>query len=318
VSKSYSTQTLAASPCRAARVGKRSVVALTALFLGCLQAGEPPARFLAAGERALEYTRRVVELGPRPAGSDAQRRQQQLIIGELSKLDCEVREDNFVADTPIGQVEMKNITARFSGESDRVVVISGHYDTLLQTGGTFVGANDGGSSTGFLLEMASLLNGQPLKDSIWLVFFDGEEALVRWSGNDHTYGSRRMASLWELSGVGRKIKALINVDMIGDADLRLLNEGQSTDWLRSMAGNTGRRLGYVREFPVGEPQYIEDDHVEFIKRGMPAVDLIDLDYGLMNRYWHTPQDTMDKLSARSFGVVLHVVSEMITELGDRP
>ncbi len=299
-------------------LGKRSAIAAMALCLGCLQAGEPPAVFQAAGQRALEYTRRVVELGPRPAGSDAQGKQQQLIINELSRFDCDVREDDFVADTPIGRVAMKNITARFSGESDRVVVISGHYDTLFQPGTNFVGANDAGSSTGFLLEMANLLNGQPLTDDVWLIFFDGEEAFVSWQGNDHTYGSRRIAGLWELSGVGRKIKALINVDMIGDADLRLLNEGNSTDWLRSLAGATGRRLGYVKEFPASEPQYIEDDHIEFVKRGMPAVNLIDLDYGLMNRYWHTPQDTMDKLSARSFAVMLHVVSEMITELEDRP
>jgi Zn-dependent M28 family amino/carboxypeptidase len=213
---------------------------------------------------------------------------------------------------------MANIIAEFSGITDRVVVISGHYDTFSRPGLHFVGAHDGGSSTGFLLALARLLSEDERKDPVWLVFFDGEESFRRWSGDDHTYGSRRLAAQWRRDGTAKRIKALINVDMIGDADLRLAYESRSTPWLRDLVRRTGNRLGYGRVFADTRPSYIEDDHYPFLEAGISAVDLIDFNYGPGNRFWHTEDDTLDKLSAASFSAMLHVVSEVRKELEKVP
>ena len=290
---------------------------LTLAFAAC--AGQSaPTSYGELGERALAHTRDVVELGPRPAGSEANRKQQALIVQRLSQTGCTVSEDAFTAHTPLGPREMKNIVCDFAGASGRIVAIGGHYDTLRKEDIQFVGANDGGSSTGLLLSLAELLGAQERRDTVRLVFFDGEEAAVRWEGDDHTYGSRRMAAQWASDGTAEKLVGLINVDMIGDADLSLLYEGYSTPWLRDLIVGVAHRLGYREQFPRGAPQYVEDDHVPFLRRGMPAVDLIDFEYGLYNRYWHTENDTLDKLSAESFAVMLHVLDEAIRELEKRP
>lgn len=289
---------------------------LTLAWTAC--AGQSaPADYAELGERALDYTRQVVELGPRPAGSEANRKQRALIVERLSKTGCTVHEDVFTAHTPLGPREMANILCDFEGASGRILAVTGHYDTLARKDMRFVGANDGGSSTGALLALAELLQGKERKDTVRLVFFDGEEAAVAWQGDDHTYGSRRLAEAWAADGTLDKLFALINIDMIGDADLEILYEGNSTPWLRDLIVGVAHRLGYSREFPRGGLQYIEDDHIPFVQRGAAAADLIDFDYGLYNRHWHTEDDTLDKLSARSFAVILHVLDETIRELEKR-
>ena len=264
-----------------------------------------------AGKQALAWTTKIVELGPRPPGSEAHRKQQSLVIDALRATGASVEEVAFTAQTPHGPIEMKNVIAKFDGASDRVVVISGHYDTLSRPGLHFVGANDGGSSTGLLLQLAAMLPEQSLRDDVWLVLFDGEESLVLWTGSDHTYGSRHQAAQWSVDGTAERIKALINVDMIGDADLRTL-------WLRDLVWDVGTRLGYTEVFANRRLTYIDDDHVSFLQVGIPAVDLIDFDYGAGNQYWHTEQDTLDKLSSASLGVMLHVLLETIDKLATQP
>lgn len=282
------------------------------------QAVEPPAAYTTAGRRALAHVSTAVEFGPRPAGSDAQAKQQTWIIEQLKESGATVEEFDFTAYTPLGPKRMKNIIAKFSGSSGKTVVISGHYDTYRRPGLNFVGANDGGSSTGLLLSLAEMLQGRTLSDNVWLAFFDGEEAAVAWQGMDHTYGSRKQADTWQRSGVSRKIKALINVDMIGDSDLSISYEGYSTPWLRDLIVNVAHGLGYVDEFQEGPEQYIADDHMEFIQRRVPAANLIDFEYGEGNEHWHAETDTVDKLSARSLAVVLHVLDESLKELAKRP
>ena len=290
---------------------------LTLAWSACAGRGAP-ADYAEWGERALQHTRAVVELGPRPAGSDANRRQRELIVDVLKKTGCKLELDEFTAHTPVGPREMANVLCDFEGSSGRILAVTGHYDTLSRPDLRFVGANDGGSSTGALLALAELLSGKQRSDTVRLVFFDGEEAMVSWEGDDHTYGSRRLAEAWAADGTLGRIAALINIDMIGDADLEVLYEGNSTPWLRDLIVGVAHRLGYTSEFPRGGLQYIEDDHVPFLQRGAPAADLIDFDYGLYNRYWHTENDTIDKLSARSFAVILHVLDEALRELEKRP
>lgn len=262
-----------------------------------------------SGARALEYTRRAVAFGPRPPGSAALEKLRGYILEELRPRGCQITVDAFQARTPIGVLEMKNLICRFPGSSGRAVAITGHYDTKLFRDFRFVGADDGGSSTGFLLEMARVLSGQPRKDDVYLVWFDGEEAIGPWSATDGIYGSRHLAARWEADGTLGRLKALINVDMIGDRDLGIMREAYSAPWLQQLIWKTARELGHGKHF-LRDGGPVEDDHVPFVRRGVAAVDLIDFD----KPYWHTPEDTMDRLSARSFEVVGQVLMKVLERL----
>ena len=266
-----------------------------------------------SGAKALEFTQRAVSFGPRPSGSGQIRKLQAYILRELNALGCKVTEDDFTASTPLGQIPMKNILAHFPGNSGKAVAITGHYDTKSMPGTYFVGANDGGSSTGLLLEMARAFAHEPRKDDVYLVWFDGEEAIAQWSDSDSLYGSRHLAERWATDATLSNIKAMINVDMIGDRDLAILEETNSSPALREMVWRIAERLGYGRHF-LKNTSAIEDDHIPFLRRGVNALDLIDLDYGPGNSYWHTDKDTLDKLSAESFQVVGRVLLETLKEL----
>jgi len=194
------------------------------------------------------------------------------------------------------------------------VLISGHYDTKPQAG--FVGANDGGSSTAAVLEMARVLAKTKPEYTLWFVFFDGEEAFVDWSANngmDNTYGSRHMVKKLARDGVLQHVKAMVLVDMIGDKNLDLLRDTESTLWLVNAIWRTARRLGYSKHFLEAEGAY-SDDHIPFKEAGVPSVDLIDFNYGPSNRYWHTNEDTLDKVSGESLKVAGDVVIAALPEI----
>ena len=269
-----------------------------------------------SGERALSYTREATNDGMRPSGSPAIRKLQTQIEAELRATGCAVSFDDFAATTPVGAVKMRNILCKFAGKSGRAIVITGHYDTKRLP--RFVGANDAGSSTGFLEELANTLKGSPRTDDVVLVFFDGEEAVnPEWAGTDNTYGSRHLAEAWTNNGMIARIKALINIDMVGDKDL-VLNLDQNSDAkLRQQVWALGDSLGYAAHFDR-RPTTIEDDHVPFVVKGVPSLDLIDLNYGPHGSYWHTPEDTMDKLSAASLQIVGNVVTDEIRKLEMQP
>ena len=284
------------------------------LFTACLGAAQQPAapaRF--DGQRALDHTARVVALGPRPAGSPALARTRDYIQKELKALGLTVTEQAFEAATPAGKVRMVNLRAMIGGAGNsRRLIIAGHYDTKLFKEATFVGANDGGSSTGFLIELARALKQAPPPMPVELLFLDGEEAVRReWQDPDNRYGSRYYVENARKDGTLSSIAALILVDMIGDADLGIKREAQSTTWLTNViwaaAGTLGRREFLAEETPI------EDDHIPFLQAGIDAVDLIDLDYGP----WHTPADTMDKLSAKSFQAVGDVLLAALPEIAKR-
>jgi glutaminyl-peptide cyclotransferase len=262
-----------------------------------------------SGKEALALTARAVAFGPRPDGSAAIVKLRGFIRSQLRSSGCESFSDAFTAQTPDGPLPMENIIARFPGKSGRAIAISGHYDTKKMPG--FVGANDGGSSTGFLLELANTLKGVPHTDDIYLIFFDGEEAVREWSDSDSLYGSRHLAEKWTADGTIRKLKALINVDMIGDRNFRVVWETGSAPSLRATVWDIADSLGYSAAFPrEGGP--VSDDHIPFINAGVRALDLIDFES--QSTFWHTPQDTMDKLSAESFEIVGRVVVKSIEAL----
>jgi Zn-dependent M28 family amino/carboxypeptidase len=259
--------------------------------------------------------RALVGFGERRPGSEGHRKAQEYIVAELRKLQVEVEEVGFTAETPRGRVPMKNIIGKIPGRTADQLVVSGHYDTLWRDG--FVGANDGGSSTALLLELARVLKQQaPQRMAVWVVFFDGEEAVEQWTESDSLYGSRWQARLWRQQGVLGRVRALINVDMIGDKDLALKRESSSTPWLVELIWKVAREKGYGKHFLDAEVPLL-DDHTPFLQLGVPAVDLIDFDYGPGHRYWHTNQDTLDKISPRSMEIAGEVVLESLRRLMQR-
>lgn len=292
----------------------RSAPLLAALlFVISLQPSLSAAEF--NGERALGDAKRAVAFGPRPAGSEASRHMQAWIVQELKAQGWEVVEDRFTARTPAGEVAMCNLIAKKPGLTGHAVAVTGHTDTK-RFPFRFVGANDGGSSTAVLLELARCLKDERFRNDIWLVFFDGEEAVRDWSETDSLYGSRHLAGKMAADGSLSRMLALINVDMVGDRDLRLLDDDASTPALRRRLRDAAARLGYSRHL-LTTPQAMDDDHIPFLQKGANAIDLIDFDYGPGNAYWHTAADTADKLSAESLKIVGSLVMEMVRGLEPR-
>jgi hypothetical protein len=264
--------------------------------------------------RAFADVRRLVAFGPRPSGSEALGSTREFIIAELCAAGVTVVRDTFTASTPLGPIPMSNIVANIPGASSAVVILAGHYDTK-RTTFHFVGANDGGSSAMFLLEMARILARRKNALTYWLVFFDGEEALQRWSNTDSLYGSRHFAQELSVQGILNQVRALILVDMIAHLDIH--REAHSTPWLTDIVFAAAQRLGYGQYF-LNSPRAIEDDHIPFLELGVPAADIIDLDYGPFNLYWHTRYDTVDKCGPRSLAIVARVVLATLAALETTP
>jgi len=260
------------------------------------------------GSKALAHVARLTAIGTRQAGTPGIVKAQDYILAELKSYGCAIDTDDFHADTPAGSLPMKNIVAKIPGARPDIVLLATHYDTKRLD--NFVGADDGGSSTGLMLELARILCAQPGKDTVWIAFFDGEEAVNwQWQDPDNRYGSRQMAASMAAAGDLKRIKAFLLADIVGSKDLRIRRESFSTKWLTNLVWDTAKRLGYSKIF-VGDSSPIEDDHQSFLTRGVPCVDVIDLEIP----YWHTTQDTLDKLSARSLAIVGHVFLESVHEL----
>jgi glutaminyl-peptide cyclotransferase len=264
------------------------------------------------GARAYKHVEQLTAIGPHSAGSDGIRRAQDYITGQLKSFGCPVEEENFHApSTPVGDVSMKNILVKIPSANSNVILFTSHYDTKRMD--NFVGADDSGSSSGVLLELARLLCARKNAATIWLAFFDGEEAFNRnWADPDNTYGSRELAASLALSGDLKRVKAMILLDMVGPTDPVFKRESNSTPWLTDILWSTAQRLGYGRVF-VNDRATIEDDHLSFLKRDVPSVDVIDLDVP----YWHTPQDTLDKVDPRTLAITGHVMIESLSEIEKR-
>jgi len=271
--------------------------------------GEAQARREFDGAAAFRHLERLVAIGPRPAGSAEGARARAYIEAELRAAGVDTRVLPFEAVTPHGRLPMANVIGVLPGKRPDVILIGGHYDTKWFPDIRFVGANDGGSSTALLLQLARELSKTPHELTYWITFFDGEEARLAWTSADSLYGSRHLAA--ELTRTRRLPRAMILVDMIGDRDLQIMRESQSTPWLTEAIWGAAKRLKR-REF-IDEEMLIEDDHMEFLKAGVPAVDIIDLDYPA----WHTPKDTLDKVSAKSLQIVADVLLDALPDIEKR-
>jgi glutaminyl-peptide cyclotransferase len=267
--------------------------------------------------RAWQYTKEIVAFGPRWDGSKGQERLGAYLHSKL-KNDV-VEEDAFTADTPAGKLPMRNIIAKFQGAKDGIIVLASHIDTNYPLRHTnYVGANDGASSTALLLAIADRLRGKNLDGfSVWLAFLDGEEAVDHWTNTDSVYGSRHLAAKWQKDGSIKNIKAFLLADMIGDKDLDILYDANSTPWLEDVVLHAATRLGYQSHF-FATSSGMEDDHGPFKDAGVPVADLIDFNYGYNNAYWHTAEDTLDKLSQQSLQITGDVILETIRLLNARP
>ena len=173
------------------------------------------------GSLAYSHVEKLVGFGPRPPGSPAIAKSQAYIADVLKKLGLQVEHQDFLANTPNGPVSMKNIVGKTQQSGNSVVMLASHYDTRVMTNASFVGANDGGSSTGLLLELARVLSQRRPAFAVWFVFFDGEEAQREWSETDSLYGSRYFVEKLKTDGETQAIKAMVLLDMVGDRDLKI-------------------------------------------------------------------------------------------------
>lgn len=263
------------------------------------------------GNRAFAHVKAMVDLGPRPAGSEAIERTRDYIRQQMSAIGLTAKDQTFTAQTPVGAVKMVNLIVTLPGKRPDRIIISSHYDTKPEKAFTFVGANDAGSSTGLLIELARVLKDQPREFTYELVFFDGEEAWGEWT-TGNTFGSRHYVQAARKAGTLTGVKAMILLDMIGERGVRLLQDMNSTGWLNDIFWRTAGRLGHQRTF-VASTTAVEDDHKPFIDAGIPAIDLIDLDYPA----WHTADDTLDKLDPMSMKIVGDVVVAALPDVEKR-
>jgi glutaminyl-peptide cyclotransferase len=294
---------------------------LLALASASLFAGNAQGQASFNGARALAYAREFVSIGPRWIGSPGHAKAEAFIRKQFEH--DQLQEDSFTTSTPVGPMQMRNFIVRFPGKKDGVIVLATHYETNYPLRDiNFVGANDGGSTTGLLIELANHLRGRTLDGySVWLVFFDGEEAVESWSDSDSLYGSRHLAAKWQVDGTLKKIKALLLADMIGDRDLDVTRVTTATPAIEDLVYEAAKKTGNASHF-FKDSQAELDDHIPFVQRGVPAADVIDVDYGPHDAahpdgWHHTPEDTLDKISAKSLGISGAVFLETIRLLNAR-
>ena len=269
------------------------------------------ARFDSA--RAWKDLEAQVAFGPRPAGSAALQKTREYILAELKKAGIATRQQIFIARTPLGETSMANVIATIPGRRPERLALASHFDTKLFKDFRFVGASDGASSTAALLELARGLSGRQNEFTLELIFFDGEEAVVEWGrNNDNTYGSRYYVEAAQRDGSIKGLRALVLLDMIGDKDLLIRRDAASTPWLVDTVWAAAARIGHRSVFS-NELTTIDDDHMPFIRAGIPAVDIIDLDYPA----WHTAADTLENVSARSLQIVGDVVLAALPDIEAR-
>ncbi|MEI8241641.1 MAG: M28 family metallopeptidase [bacterium] len=306
----------------------------------------------ANGSNALARVAALCTLGPRDAGTPGAARTAQWLAAELQRHGLAAGIDTFTNETPAGPLVCRNVLATILPRTEGgpgaprtgsahdlqqsrhlpargahgppvetpggCIVLLSHFDTKSGISTNFVGANDGGSSTGLLLELARVLGSTPLRQChVLFGFLDGEECRVQYGPRDGFHGSHRLAA--QLAAGKRHIRAVILLDMVGDRDLSITLPDNGTLHLTLLALEAAKTAGVRNSFRLADRRIL-DDHQAFLDAGFPAVDLIDFVYGSApgrHDYWHTPDDTLDKLSATSLTAVGQVVVEMLRQLDAR-
>lgn len=302
-------------------IGSRLLQGICCLLVLAASAWSQHSAAHISGQAAYNLTEQYLAAAPkRWIGSPGHAAAEQFIKAhfapEVAKGNFET--DTFSASTPAGLLPMTNFIAKFPGKRPGIIVIASHYETNYPLRDlNFVGANDGGSTTGLLIELGSYLRAHsPEGYTVWLVFDDGEEAVRSWSSSDSLYGTRHLAAKWAQNGTLAQVKAFLVADMIGDKDLNIDRDANSTPWLLDLLKTAAKNTGHTA-FVFRNETTVEDDHLPFKQRGVPVLDIIDLDYGPPTRehpeggYHHTELDTLDKISPRSLQVAGDLFVEMI-------
>ncbi len=268
-----------------------------------------------SGEKAFAHVQRLVDFGPRPAGSKALEKSRDYIEDQLRRSGWQVTRQAFSDDTPRGKIQFVNLIAQFSGQgtaASPLFLLCSHYDTKMFDAIRFVGANDGGSSTGLLLEVARVIGQHPnLARKIELVFFDGEEAVEQFSQTDGLYGSRYFARQLQ-SGGAKQFRGGLLFDMVGDRSLGItLPANSPVEIARDIFA--AAEVLKLRNYFTYLGRELVDDHVPLNAIGIPTLDIIDFDYP----WWHTADDTIDKVSAQSLRIVGSVALYYLSEFALR-
>jgi glutaminyl-peptide cyclotransferase len=267
------------------------------------------------GHRAWQLVAKQVSFGPRPSGSPAIQQLQAYLKSELTGYGCKFDVDDFQVDTPVGHRAMENILVKIPGDKPGIILLGTHYDTKILP--NFVGADDAGSSTAVMLEIARNLCRTHGRHDVWIAFFDGEEATrLQWTDEDSVYGSREMAARLSISGDLPRVKAFLLADLVGGKKLHFKRDGASTPALVDAVWRVADKLGYGNIFVNEVTDIGGDDHFPFMKRSVPSVDVIDLDTAHDVPYWHDQHgtDTLDKISAKSLAITGHVFLESVKDL----
>lgn len=310
---------------------KRVFIFLTSLILSSAACSPPapshvpskpqqfdPSSF--SGQQALKEVEDFIAVGPRDSGTEGALKASEYLANRLREIGIEPFVDSFNSPTPKGEITFRNVIGIIRGTQDQSIIIASHYDTKSGISNNFTGANDSGSSTGLLLELAKFFRMKPNEQlpgpGIMLVFLDGEECIEKYKANDGLYGSRHMAKTLVQNQTDKKVIAVIVADMIGDKDLSVTMPRNCTPNLVSLVFDSAKNEGARFKFSLA-PQNIIDDHVPFLNAGIPAVDIIDFEFGSSpreNDYWHTTNDTFDKLSADSLEIVGRVIIRTVNKL----
>lgn len=273
-----------------------------------------------SGVRALEEVRALVELGPRDAGTTGARKAADHLLARLRSYGLNAWLDSFEELTPVGKRTFHNVMAGLPGRQKGLIILGSHFDTKSGIGDGFQGANDSGSSSGLLLEMAHVLALSPTLDpEILLVFFDGEECMHGYGRHDGLHGSKHLARTLVEQGRADKVRFMLLLDMIGDRDLTVTLPQNNTTALNAAVFAAARAENARNHFSLYAGGIL-DDHVPFLDAGMPACNIIDFQFGShprANDYWHTMEDSMNKLSAESLQIVGRVALRMINDLSQQ-
>jgi Zn-dependent M28 family amino/carboxypeptidase len=270
------------------------------------------------GKRAFEEVSMLVEISPRDAGTPGGQRAAEHLHQRLAAFGVDAEIDVFTDMTPEGEKTFRNVIGRIPGKRDRWIILGSHFDTMPGIP-DFQGANDSGSSTGVLLEAARLVKKQGMVPEIGILFafFDGEEGIAHYIPGDGLHGSRHMAAKLVESGDRDKMDAMILLDMVGDRNQHFKIPGNSSDELVQAVIRAAHATGHRSRFSLNPRQFIIDDHVPFLDIGIPAINLIDFEYGSAegrNDYWHTPEDSLDKISTESLQAAGEIVLKLLEEM----
>jgi Zn-dependent M28 family amino/carboxypeptidase len=297
----------------------KNLLKLSLLLLVCLPSFAQKGGV--SGAAVYATTKQLLDVAPkRFNGSPGHAKAEQFIQDHFApeKAKGNLEQDSFTARTPAGMQAMNNYIVKFPGKKDGIIVLGTHYETNWPLRDiNFVGANDGAATTSLLIGIGQYLRAHPPEGySVWLAFFDGEEAVQSWTQSDSLYGSRHLAAKWSQNGTISKIKAFVLADMCGDRDLNIDHDANSTPWLEDLLATAAKNTGHSSSVFKNQTE-VEDDHLPFKQRGVPVLDIIDLDYGAPTKehpeggYHHTELDSIDKVSAKSLQISADLFLEVI-------